>query len=35
MKHHGISPRRFPLYLKEQGFRYNHGNDDIFPVIVK
>ena len=34
IKHHGISPVRFPLYLKEQEFRYNHRGKDIFPIIV-
>jgi len=33
-KHHGISPERFPLYLKEQEFRYNHRDSDIFPLLV-
>lgn len=35
MKHHGISPQRFPLYLKELEFRYNHRNQDIFPIIAQ
>lgn len=35
MKHHGISPKRFPLYLKELEFRYNHRHLDIFPVLTK
>lgn len=35
MKHHGISPQKFPLYLKELEFRYNHRNQDIFPIIVQ
>lgn len=35
IKHHGVSPRRFPLYLKEMEFRYNHRREDIFPIIVK
>lgn len=35
MKHHGISPQRFSLYLKELEFRYNHKNEDVFPVLVK
>jgi transposase len=34
MKYHGISPRRFPLYLKELEFRYNHRNEDIYPILV-
>jgi len=35
MKHHGISPKRFPLYLKELEFRYNHRHLDIFPILAK
>lgn len=35
MKHHGISPKRFPLYIKELEFRYNHRNHDIFNTVVK
>ncbi len=34
-KHHGISPQKFPLYLKEMEFRYNHRRDDIFPIIIE
>lgn len=34
IKHHGISPLRFPLYLKELEFRYNHRDQDIFPILV-
>ena len=34
MKHHGISPRRFPLYLKEVEFRYNHRDRDIFTLVT-
>lgn len=34
MKHHGISPQRFPLYLKELEFRYNHRHEDLFPTLV-
>jgi transposase len=35
MKHHGISPRRFPLYLKELEFRYNHRDEDIFSLVTR
>ncbi len=35
MKHHGISPQRFPLYLKELEFRYNHRDDDIFSLVTR
>ena len=31
----GVTPRRFPLYLKELEFRYNHRQQDIFPLIVQ
>lgn len=34
IKHHGVSKKRFPLYLKEMEFRYNHRNDDIFAIYV-
>lgn len=30
----GVTPRRFPLYLKELEFRYNHRNEDIFPLLA-
>ena len=33
-KHHGISPERFPLYIKELEFRFNHRQQDIFPILV-
>jgi transposase len=35
IKHHGISPRRFPLYLKELEFRYNHRHDDLFILVTR
>lgn len=35
MKFHGISPWRFPLYIKELEFRYNHRHQDIYPILVK
>lgn len=35
MKHHGISPERFPLYLKELEFRYNHRKENLFPILVR
>ena len=34
-KHHGVSPRWFPLYLKEVEFRYNHRENDIFDDLVQ
>ena len=35
MKYHGISSHRFPLYLKELEFRYNHRYEEIYSVIAK
>jgi transposase len=35
MKFHGISPDRFPLYLKELEFRYNNRYTDVYPILVK
>jgi transposase len=35
MKFHGVSHRKFPLYLKEMEFRYNHRHDDIFPIVAQ
>jgi transposase len=34
MNHHGISKARFPLYIKELEFRYNHRTDDLFDLIA-
>jgi transposase len=33
-KYYGITSRRFPLYLKELEFRYNHREEGIFPIIA-
>ena len=30
IKYHGVDPGRFPLYLKELEFRYNHRDSDLF-----
>ena len=35
IKHHGVSKEKFPLYLKEMEFRYNHRNDNFFFLITK
>lgn len=35
MKYHGVSPQRFPYYLKELEFRYNHRETDLFPLITR
>jgi len=32
IKHHGISPKWFPFYLKELEFRYNNRHNDIFEL---
>ena len=34
MKYHGVSKEKFPLYLKEMEFRYNHRKDNIFNLIA-
>src|SRR5512139_1288026 len=34
MKHHGVSKARFPLYLKELEFRYNHRTADLFDQVA-
>lgn len=31
----GITPYRFPLYMKELEFRYNHRQDDVFELIIR
>lgn len=31
----GVSPRNFPLYIKELEFRYNHRNEDPFPHLCR
>lgn len=35
IKFHGVSKEKFPLYLKEMEFRYNHRNDAIFNLLGK
>lgn len=34
-RYNGVSPHRFPLYLKELEFRYNHRGEDCFELLVK
>jgi len=34
-KFHGVSKEKFPLYLKEMEFRYNHRNEDLFELLVQ
>jgi transposase len=35
MKYHGVNPMKFPLYLKELEFRYNHRDSDLFNDLLK
>lgn len=34
VKHHGVSPAQFPLYLFEWQFRYNHRTENLFDIIL-
>jgi len=34
-KFHGVSKEKFPLYLKEMEFRYNHRHESIFHTLVQ
>lgn len=34
-RYNGVTSRRFPLYLKELEFRFNHRDEDIFPLLVR
>lgn len=33
-RHHGVAPHRFPLYLYEMQFRYNHRQADLFDLLL-
>jgi transposase len=35
MKYHGVNPKKFPLYLKELEFRYNHRDRDLFNDLLQ
>jgi transposase len=35
MKYHGVNPMKFPLYLKELEFRYNHRDRDLFNDLLQ
>ena len=35
MKYHGVDPMKFPLYLKELEFRYNHRDRDFFNDLLQ
>ncbi|MCX6557843.1 MAG: DDE transposase, partial [Candidatus Aminicenantes bacterium] len=32
-KFHGVSKEKFPFYLKEMEFRYNHRHESIFHLL--
>lgn len=34
IKHHGISKEKFPFYIKEQEWRYNNREENLFELIV-
>lgn len=34
-KFHGVTKQRFPFYLKELEFRYNHRQQDIMPILAQ
>ncbi len=34
LKHHGVSPQKFPLYLYEMQFRYNHRRENLFNLFL-
>ncbi len=35
LKYHGIDAQKFPLYLKELEFRYNHHDQDLFDDLIQ
>ena len=35
IKFHGVSKEKFPFYLKEMEFRYNHRHETIFNVLIQ
>jgi len=35
LKYHGVDAGKFPLYLKELEFRYNHRDRDLFDDLVQ
>ena len=34
LKHHGVSPAKFSLYLYEWQFRYNHRHENLFDLVL-
>ena len=35
IKHHGISPNKFLYYIKEQEWRYNNRDNDLYSLLLK
>jgi transposase len=35
MKYHDVNSKKFPFYLKELEFRYNHRHNDLYGGVVK
>jgi transposase len=35
MKYHGVKPAKFPFYLKELEFRYNHRDRDLYDDLLQ
>jgi transposase len=35
INYHGVNPPKFPLYLKELEFRYNHRDRDLFDDLIQ
>lgn len=35
MKYHGVKPTKFPFYLKELEFRYNHRDQDLYDDLLQ
>jgi len=33
-KHHGVSPGKFLLYIKEMEWRYNNRDEDTFSLLL-
>lgn len=34
-KYHGINKENYPLYVKEMEFRFNHRNQQIYPLLIE
>ena len=34
VKHHGVSPGKFLLYIKEMEWRYNNKDEDTFSLLL-